>query len=102
VLQALRHSGRSMPDDVSVVSIGDTDLAQLFAPAVTAITWDLQAVGEALAEQLLKRIAEPAPSEPERIVITTQLVLRESCGPLPHLSAAARRAAPANPVQERP
>lgn len=99
VLQALRHAGRSMPDDVSVVSIGDTDLAQLFSPAVTAITWDLQAVGEALAEQLLKRIGNPAPAdvEPERIVITTQLVLRDSCGPRPHLSATAGQ--PASPAR---
>ena len=40
VLQALRHSGRSVPEDVSVISIGDTDLSQLFSPAITALNWD--------------------------------------------------------------
>lgn len=84
VLQGLRHAGRSVPDDVSVVSIGDTDLSQLFSPAITALTWDLQAVGTALAELLLRRL-DPAAgqaAEAERIVMTTQLVLRESCSPL--------------------
>jgi LacI family transcriptional regulator len=83
VLQGLRHSGRHAPDDVSVVSVGDTDLSQLFSPSITALTWDLDAVGTAVAELLLKRL-DPARAdapEPERIVITTQLVLRESCGP---------------------
>lgn len=82
VLQALRHSGRTVPDDVSVISIGDTDLSQLFSPAITSLTWDLGAVGTAVAELLLRRIDDPEPSEQERILLTTQLVLRESCGPV--------------------
>jgi LacI family transcriptional regulator len=81
VLQALRHSGRSVPDDISVISIGDTDLSQLFSPGITSLTWDLEAVGTALAELLLKRLDSEQAIEPERIVITTQMILRESCGP---------------------
>lgn len=89
VLQALRHSGRVAPDDASVVSIGDTDLSQLFSPAITSLTWDLEAVGTAVAELLLRRLDSAAPLEQERIVLTTQMVLRESCGPL--AKTAARR-----------
>lgn len=81
VLQALRHGGRSVPDDVSVISIGDTDLSQLFSPTITSLNWDLEAVGTAAAQLLLKRLDSEAVVEPERIVITTQMVLRESCGP---------------------
>lgn len=88
VLQALRHSGRVVPDDVSVVSIGDTDLSQLFSPAITSLTWDLEAVGTAVAELLLRRLDRSAPLEQERILLTTQMVLRESCGPLPKLACA--------------
>lgn len=83
VLQALQHSGRTVPDDVSVVGIGDTDLSQLFRPAITSVTWDLDAVGTAVAELLLKRLDPETKPEPERIVLTTQMVLRESCGPAP-------------------
>jgi LacI family transcriptional regulator len=82
VLQALRHSGRLAPDDVSVISIGDTDLSQLFSPAITSLTWDLEAVGTAVAELLLRRLDRTVPLEQERILLTTQMVLRESCGPV--------------------
>ena len=82
VLQAMRHSGRAAPDDVSVVSIGDTDMSQLFSPAITSLTWDLEAVGTAVAELLLRRLDPTAPLEHERILLTTQMVLRESCGPV--------------------
>ncbi|HRO59443.1 MAG TPA: substrate-binding domain-containing protein [Burkholderiaceae bacterium] len=82
VLQGLRHSGRSVPEDASVISVGDTDLSRLFSPSITALTWDFQAVGEAIAELILKRIAPAEAPEPERIVVTTQLILRESCAPV--------------------
>ncbi len=97
VLQGLHHAGLVAAEDVSVVSVGDTDLSQLFTPAITSLTWDLEAVGTAAAELLLKRLPGPRAVpivEPERIVITTQLVLRDSCAP-PAGSKAARTARPA-------
>lgn len=83
VLQAIRHTGRTVPDDVSLISIGDTDLSQLFSPAITSMNWDLGAVGTACAEIVLRNLAASAPGEPERILITTQMILRESCAPPP-------------------
>jgi LacI family transcriptional regulator len=92
VLQGIRHSGLSVPDDVSVISVGDTDLSQLFLPAITSLTWDFEAVGTAVAELMLKRLgAGAATAEPERIVLVPQLVMRESCGPL---STRARQLSP--------
>ena len=91
VLQALRHGGRTVPDDVSVVGIGDTDLSQLFSPPITTLTWDLDAVGTSLAQLMLKRLDKNSVVEPERLVITTQLVLRESCGPVPRQPTARSR-----------
>ena len=90
VLQGMRHSGLTAGQDVSVISVGDTDLSQLFTPAITSLTWDFEAVGIAAAELLLKRLntsgARPD-IEPERILITTQMVLRESCAPLAKVKA---------------
>lgn len=102
VLQGLRHAGRGVPDDVSVISVGDTDLSQLFAPAISALTWDLDAVGSAAADLLIKRMARDgaAPVEPERIVMTTQFVLRESCGPHKAVAAVAAGAAAALAARE--
>jgi LacI family transcriptional regulator len=103
VLQGLHHSGLVAAEDVSVVSIGDTDLSQLFTPAITSLTWDMEAVGTAAAELLLKRLvtSNAAPVvEAQRIVITTQLVLRESCAP-PLASQAARAPRPARKSTRR-
>lgn len=82
VLQALRHCGLSVPADASVISVGDSDLARLFSPAITSVTWDIEAAGAAVAEQLLARLGEDPPTEPSRIVLTPQLVVRDSCGPV--------------------
>ncbi len=82
VLQALRHAGRVVPKDVSVVSVGDTDLSRLFSPAITSLDWDLEAVGKSVAQLMLRRLDKSAQPEPERIQIATQLILRESCGPV--------------------
>ena len=104
VLQGLRHSGLVAGEDVSVISIGDTDLSQLFTPAITSLTWDFEAVGAAAAELLLKRLAGTGTAlvtEPERIVITTQLVLRESCAPPTKPRAAAGRSASGKPARRR-
>jgi LacI family transcriptional regulator len=79
-LEALRHAGRLVPDDVSVLSIGDTDLARLFTPSITALAWDLAAVGTAAAELMLKQLQGGAVAPPRRLVVTTQLVARDSCG----------------------
>lgn len=84
VLQAIRHTGLTVPGDVSVISIGDTDLAQLFSPTITALSWDLDVVGTCAAQLILKQLdRKTEPHAPERIVLKTQLILRESCGPVP-------------------
>lgn len=83
VLQAIRHTGYTVPNDVSVISIGDTDLSQLFSPAITSLSWDLGVVGTCAAQLILKQLDRKTETEiGERIVIKTQLILRESCGPV--------------------
>ncbi len=79
-LQGLRQNGWRVPDDVSVLSVGDSDLARLYAPAISTVSWDLTAVGEVLAELMLKRLAPETSDQAERILIPTQLIERESCG----------------------
>ena len=105
VLQALRHSGRSVPEDVSVISIGDTDLSQLFSPAITALNWDLDAVGSALGQLMVRQLDHDSTWEPERIVITTQMILRESCatshGPTPGAAAISGIGSAADAIQSK-
>jgi len=82
VLQAIRHTGHSVPQDVSVISIGDTDLSQLFSPTITSLSWDLDVMGTCAAQLVLKHLDRQLPTaHSDRIAIKTQLILRESCAP---------------------
>ncbi len=78
-LQGLRQNGWRIPEDVSVLTVGDTDLARLFSPSITVVTWSLELVGEVLAELMLRRLDASNESGPKRIMIPTQMIERESC-----------------------
>jgi LacI family transcriptional regulator len=80
VLRALNLLGRAVPRDVSVLSSGETELAELAAPPVTVIRWDLAAFGREAASLMLSRLQDPD-SEPRRMVIPCELILRKSCAP---------------------
>lgn len=82
VLQALKQSGKRVPQDASVISIGDSDLARLHSPSITSVAWDLDMVGEVLAEVMLKRLSQDSRRDEDPIMISTHLVQRESCAPL--------------------
>lgn len=81
-LAAIEASRLRIPEDISVVSIGDTVLAQFAAPGITALRWDLKGFGRAAADLLLDRL-EGRSDESRTIVFPTELVLRRSCMPPP-------------------
>ncbi|PZX26093.1 LacI family transcriptional regulator [Cupriavidus phytorum] len=93
VLQATRQSGHRVPLDVSLICVGDGDLPQLYSPAITAVSWDLEAVGTAAAEILLRAIgdheagADTKAAAGQEVRLATQMVLRESCAPPPAAGA---------------
>ncbi|WP_158970282.1 LacI family DNA-binding transcriptional regulator [Chachezhania sediminis] len=78
-LQGLQQNGLKVPGDVSVLAVGDTDLARLYTPAISCVTWDLDLVGQMLAELMLRRLGDDQ-GEPQRIMIPTQFIDRQSCG----------------------
>lgn len=78
---AIRDSGLSIPDDLSVAGFNDTLEAQSLHPPLTSVRVFTDELGRQLAELLLKRIARPdLPARP--ITLPTQLVKRDSCGTL--------------------
>lgn len=90
VLRAAGLHGFAIPAALSVVSCGDTDLAQLASPAVTVVRWDVRAIGVAAAKAVLRRLGGTADAAPVRVVLESELVLRSSCAP--PAGAAPRRA----------
>ncbi|MBW6399253.1 LacI family DNA-binding transcriptional regulator [Roseomonas sp. HJA6] len=78
LLHAVRHRRLSIPADLSVISMGDSDFAALIAPGISALRWDGREEGRVAADILVERIAgDEAPSR--RIVLPTRLVMRASC-----------------------
>jgi LacI family transcriptional regulator len=93
VLRAAALHGFAIPSRLSVVSCGDTDLAQLASPPVTVARWDVEALGVAAADAVLRRLGGTADATPFRLLLESELVLRGSCAALP--VALRRRGAPA-------
>jgi LacI family transcriptional regulator len=79
VLRAARDLGLAVPGDLSVISVGDTDLAAVHTPAITALRWSLDDVGRAAAELLLQRLRGDANLAQSRALLPVDLVLRDSC-----------------------
>ncbi|HLF73609.1 MAG TPA: substrate-binding domain-containing protein, partial [Anaerolineales bacterium] len=78
-LRALRESGRRVPEDVALVGYDDMPFAARTGPRLTTVRQPIYRTGAMAAEALIDLIDDPEPS-PRRIVLPTELVLRESCG----------------------
>jgi LacI family transcriptional regulator len=82
VLRAIRARGLSIPGDVSVIAGADSDLAALATPSVTAVRWSGTDEGRMAVQLLLNRLGNRfAPVQ--RVMLSTELVTRESCAPPP-------------------
>lgn len=81
VLRAVRALNLSVPQDLSLISFGDTDLTELFSPPLTVVRWNPATTGQLAAEVLLSRREGTGRKDPLRMRLPTELVLRGSCGP---------------------
>jgi LacI family transcriptional regulator len=78
-LRALREAGKRVPDEVAVVSFDDMPFAVRADPPLTTVRQPIDRVGATAAEMLISLIEHPSP-EPHRIILPTELVIRDSCG----------------------
>lgn len=82
VLRAVRARGLTIPGDVSVVAGADSDLAALTTPAVTAVRWSGTDEGRMAVQLLLNRLGNRT-APVQRVMLSTELIPRESCAPPP-------------------
>jgi DNA-binding LacI/PurR family transcriptional regulator len=94
VYKALRDRGLRIPDDISVVGCDDT-IGTWLTPALSTTREFPEQLGKQLVELVLKRIAQPD-QDPEWVMIPTELIKRDSCGP-----PRASRTKAINPTRER-
>lgn len=88
VYRALRDSGLRIPEDVSVVGCDDTIGAWLY-PGLTTLREFPEQLGKQMVDLVLNRITNLG-TEPQRVVIPTEIIKRESCRHLSPSDGAAK------------
>ncbi|TPJ57643.1 LacI family DNA-binding transcriptional regulator [Mesorhizobium sp. B2-6-1] len=84
VIEAVRLLNLQIPRDLSIVTLGDTELAALIEPPVTAIQYDWMATGRCAADLLVMQLSEGRQGERRRIVVPHEFLIRGSCAPFPN------------------
>lgn len=90
VLQAIRVRGLRIPEDISIVGSGDSELAELHTPSISIQRWNQAEVGRFAASLLLDRIQGRAGPEPRRVLLPNEFIARASVGPPPLVAAEER------------
>jgi len=76
IIKGIIKEGISIPDEVSVIGIGDYEIARMLTPALTTIHYPYKSCGKLLSEKIVKLIlGQPIERE---IIIPINLVERES------------------------
>jgi DNA-binding LacI/PurR family transcriptional regulator len=78
-LKAIKESGLSIPDDISIVSFDDFESSDLLNPPVTAVVQPADEFGIRAAEILVNLINGRKP-DPKHLILNPELIIRESCG----------------------
>lgn len=78
VMEAARMRGLRLPEDLSVVGFDDIPQAVHVHPSLTTVRQPLEQMGRIAAETLLQLINDPH-FVVERIVLPTELIIRQSC-----------------------
>lgn len=79
VMQAAHERGQRVPARLSVVSIGNTHLAEHFSPSITAIDVESRKIGQTLVTVLLGLIDGQSPPR-DLITVPARLIVRDSTG----------------------
>ena len=82
VLRAMRQLQFRIPNDLSLVSCDDIDLAVLMNPPITVIARDTERIGRVAAELLLRRMSRIIKTDAIKLSIPTELIVRDSCRPV--------------------
>jgi LacI family transcriptional regulator len=78
-MRAVREAGLSIPGDVAFVGFDDLPLATLPDPPLTTIRQPIYRLGIKTVEILIDLI-EHGIQPPRRIIMDTELIIRDSCG----------------------
>jgi LacI family transcriptional regulator len=78
-MHAMMDLGLKCPDDISLAAIDDFPWAGAFSPRLTVQKQPIEDIAGTAARLLLKRMTAGNGAPPERVVLRTSLIIRESC-----------------------
>ncbi|HEV8544988.1 MAG TPA: LacI family DNA-binding transcriptional regulator [Candidatus Limnocylindrales bacterium] len=81
-LSALYAAGKKVPEDIAVVGFDDSIIALSTQPALSSVHQSMEAMGRELVSVLLQTI-DAQDSVVRRVVLETELIVRQSSGGLP-------------------
>jgi LacI family transcriptional regulator len=79
-MQQINSRGLKIPDDISVIAIGCSDILELFDPPMTTIKTPVVQIGQTVVHVLIQLI-ETGQCANKHIVIPSEFIIRESTGP---------------------
>jgi DNA-binding LacI/PurR family transcriptional regulator len=77
-LMAIQEEGLQVPNDVSLVGFDDIAEASTTTPKLTTVSQPKYQTGQVAAQLLFDRIEGASPGERQKIVLSHQLVIRDS------------------------
>ncbi len=78
-MRAVRKAGLKIPDEVAIVGFDDLPVAKMANPALTTIRQPINRLGSTAVDTLIDMINNGAKPH-NRIILSTELVIRHSCG----------------------
>lgn len=81
VMKTVSTRNLRIPEDLSLISIGDTDLTRFASPPITVVRWDLAELGRAAADLLIEQLNGVKRERPQHISLPTEFIIRGSCAP---------------------
>lgn len=82
-LKRLRERGISVPRQMAVIGMDDITECLICTPTLSSVALHAGERGRLAAELLLDRLASPEPRPVQRVMVTPQLIVRESSGFMP-------------------
>jgi LacI family repressor for deo operon, udp, cdd, tsx, nupC, and nupG len=78
-LEAIHNAGLRVPDDIAIAGFDDLRFAAELDPPLTTMRQDIQGIGHEAARSLLRLLDDPE-GNPRRVLLPTELVVRQSTG----------------------
>ncbi len=78
VMRGLADLGLKIPQDISVMGNDDIPFSSIYIPSLTTIRYPTDEMADRASNLLLKKMTEPNSKKIRRIIIPTELIIRES------------------------